>query len=272
MVDYTRAFSAIRKDPAWIRKLALGIAISLIPYVGAIWVLGWQVEYQRNVAWGDDERVPDWSDFSRQALLGLKAYVAVLPYSVVISMLTMPVLIAGFLLAGIAIQLGASGWVGLIAGVGVSQLVLVGMMLLIVPISSSAVLRVALYGGWDSGFQIGEICRLMRKHSSELNRAWGFSVMNTGMVFGLMGLLLGATGLVVALAPGAVEDKAAVVFLLGPILLLGPVILVMPLSMYLGLVNMHLFGSYGRVAYNLAGVGPGGRETARAGDSISVTD
>ncbi len=67
----------------------------LIPYLGIVWMLGWEMQYQRNVAWGDDERIPSWSDFTGQALLGLKAYVAVLPYSLAISVITMPPLMAG---------------------------------------------------------------------------------------------------------------------------------------------------------------------------------
>lgn len=234
------------------RKLALGVLISLIPYVGMVWMLGWEMEYQRNVAWGDDECIPGWSDFAGQALLGLKAYVAILPYSLVLSVIMVPALMAGPLLGGMAADSGAvPAWLGVIAGFAASSLAVMALSLLIVPFTSSAMLRVALYGTLESGLQFKEIWRLMREHQTELLRAWGFSVINTGISLAVMILYLGSLVLLLASMPGSWEQKFLTVSLLGFIGFLGYVLLAMPLSLYLGLANMHLFGSYGRAAYNL---------------------
>ena len=85
LVDYRASFASTRGDSHWKRKLALGVVIALIPYLGIVWMLGWQMQYQRNIAWGYEGRIPEWSDFKGQVLLGLKGLLAVLPYSFVLS-------------------------------------------------------------------------------------------------------------------------------------------------------------------------------------------
>jgi len=252
VVDYKRAFAAIRRDSQWKRKIGLGVLISLIPYVGIVWMLGWQMEYQRNVAWGDDERIPDWSGFSRQALLGLKAYVAVLPYSLALSIITTPLLFVGMALGGLAADGGSlSGLLGMSIGGGVWFSVLMLFSLLFVPFTSSAMLRVSLYGTFESGFQFKEIWRLMREHKTELQRAWGFSVLNTGISFAAMVLYFGSLGLAMMLIPGPVEQRILAIIALLTVGFFVYMVLGMTLSLYLGLASMHYFGRYGRVAYDL---------------------
>jgi len=252
VVEYKRAFAAIRRDPQWKRKIGLGVLIALIPYVGAVWMVGWEMEYQRNVAWGDDETVPGWTDFSRQALLGLKGYVAVLPYSFGLSLIITPLMILAPLMGFSATDSGAAfdPW-GLVLGVGATMLVSMALLLLLIPFTSSAMLRVALYGTIGSGFEFKEIWRRMRSHRDELMRAWAFSAFNTGLSLAVMLLYFGALGLLIALIPGSWEQKAMLAFPLGG---LGYVVYLcfgMALSLYLALANMHYFGSYGRAAYRL---------------------
>lgn len=254
MVEYRSAFGAIRRDPHWKRKLALGVLISLIPYLGTVWMLGWEMQYQRNVAWGDGNRIPEWSDFTGQALLGLKAFLAVLPYSMVVSAITTPLLMAGtFFFALAADSDPASAGMALAIGLVVWFILLMALTIAIMPLTGSVMLRVSLYGTLDSGFQLKETWRLMREEKSSLLRAWGFSTLNIGITYGAM-LAFGA--LVAALAVLAVRAQSLTALIVAAVVAPPTCLLaVMALSLYLGLANMHFFGAYGRIAYRLDKVG-----------------
>jgi hypothetical protein len=251
VIDYRRAFAAIRKDPLWKRKLALGVLIQLIPYVGTVWMLGWEMEYQRNVAWGNDEHLPDWSSFSTQALLGVKALVAALPYSLVACMLIFPSVMTAAVVSVAADSGDVPRWLGIAALIGGSFVMPLALMLLILPLSGSAMLRVALYGTIESGLQFKEIFRLMRERKRELLRAWGFSVLNIAILLGAMVVFSSLVGLLVILVPGPTELRVVAMLLLGTAAYFVCMFLSMALSLYLGLATMHFFGSYGRAAYRL---------------------
>jgi hypothetical protein len=252
VVDYRSGFKAIRRDPKWMHKIALGALIALIPYVGQVWMLGWELEYQRNVAWGQDERLPSWSDFSGQAMQGLRAYVAILPYSLALSLVIIPAALVVPILASMGSPDPAAMGLGMALGIGTMIIVLLGLVLLIIPLTSSVMLRVALYGTFESGFQLKETWRLMRESRRDLYRAWRFSSVNIGISLGAMILYFGLVGLMMALIPGPLGQKALAIAVLGSVAYFGYIFLGMALGLYLGLANMHYFGSYGRAAYRLA--------------------
>jgi len=251
VVDFRRAFAAIRKDPHWKRRVALGVPITLIPYVGMVWMQGWQMEYQRSVAWGNDERLPRWS-FSSQALLGLKGFVAILPYSLILSLVLLPAVFVPIVLGAVAADSSASApEVGIVFGFILPFVLVMSFTLLIIPLMNSAILRVALYGTFESGFQFKEILRLMREHKSELKRAWGFSAINVGISLAAMVAYFGLLALVAVLIPGPMRQSAG---LIASLVFAGYFVYIplgMALSLYLGMANAHFFGSYGRSAYGL---------------------
>lgn len=254
MVEYRRAFADIRKDPHWKRKLALGVLIALIPYLGTVWMIGWEMQYQRNVAWGEEARIPEWSDFTGQALLGLKALLAVLPYSLLLSAVTTPPLMAGMILFSLGAESDpVSAGITLAIGVAIWFLMLMGLTIALMPLTGSVTLRVSLFGTIESGFELKETWRLMREAKTDLLKAWGFSALNIGITFAaLLALtaLIGAAGLL-AFASGSLTALIALVVAAPPISFL----VVMALALFLGLANAHYFGRYGRVAYRLDKVG-----------------
>jgi hypothetical protein len=251
-VSYKRAFTAFRKDAHWKRKIGLGVLISLIPYVGMVWMMGWEMQYQRRVAWGDDEHLPDWTDFKGQALLGLKGFVAALPYTLPISFVSTIVLIVMFTVGAVAVPRDtASIGLGIAVAFAVWFLLTITLSVLIAPLTSSVTLRVALFGDLQAGFQLKEIWRLMRAGRSELLRAWGFSTLNLGMSTAVLLLFLGVVGLAIAHMPGSSEERALAILLVGNAAYLVYMVLGLTVSLFLGLMNMHLFGSYGRAVYEL---------------------
>jgi hypothetical protein len=251
VVDYRKGFAAIRKDPKWMRKIALGVLIALIPYVGQVWMLGWELEYQRNVAWGHDERLPSWSNFSGQVMQGLRAYVAILPYSLALCFVIIPAALVVPILVSMAGPSDSAGVaLGVTLGVGVA-VVIMGLTVLIMPLTGSVMLRVALYATFESGFQLKDTWRLMRENKIDLRRAWGFSSINLGISLGAMVLYFGGVALVMVLIPGPFAQKALAVALLGLGAYVVYIFFALALGICLGLANMHYFGSYGRAAYRL---------------------
>jgi hypothetical protein len=253
VVDYRRAFVAIRKDPKWMRKIALGALIAFIPYVGMAWVYGWEMEYQRSVAWGDDERLPGWSNFSGQAMQGLRAYVAVLPYSFVLAIVMVPLVFVVLALAGLSAYSDASSE-GLftILGMAAAVVVTLGITVLILPLSSSVMLRVSLYQTIGSGFELKEIWRLMRAGKHELLRAWGFSAINVAISVAVMISYFGLVFLVITRIPGFLGQNIGIALAVAAASYFGYAFIGMAVGLFLGLANMHYFGSYGRSVYGLA--------------------
>lgn len=90
-MDFGLAFSFPFQDDKWINKILIAGLISLIPVLGWIVVLGWQIEVIRRVIQGSDEPLPDWSDFSAYLTLGVKGAVIALVYSIPIMLLSIPV-------------------------------------------------------------------------------------------------------------------------------------------------------------------------------------
>lgn len=264
MVDYRRAFAAVRSDPRWKGKIALGALIALIPYLGAIWMLGWELDYERNVAWGQDERLPSWKDFERHAKLGLSGFVVSLAYSLALSVVVVPLAVLIYVPWVLTAVTGdAFPGPGFAAGIVAWALGLTVITLLALPFTASALLRVSLYGSIESGFQVKEIWRLMREYRSELLRAWGYTLLNWlltliamavvfALLFGIVALLVvGVAALSKDSPPGLLAVQIVAVFGLGTLAYVGSLFFTQVLGFYLGLVSMHYFGSYGRAAYHL---------------------
>ena len=250
MVDYRASFASIRGDSHWKRKLALGVVIALIPYLGIVWMLGWQMQYQRNVAWGYEGRIPEWSDFKGQVLLGLKGFLAVLPYSLVLSAITTPLLIASMTYFSINLASNpVAAWTAYAAGLLLWWLLLMLLTICLMPFTGSVTLRVSLYRTVDSGFQLKETWRLMKAARRELLKAWGLSVLNMAITFGVA---LALTALVAGAAWLAFASQNLVVISL-VLLGLPPIsyLALLALSLYIGLSVTHLFARYGRAAYEL---------------------
>lgn len=253
MIDYRRPFVAIRKDPRWKRKIGLGVLIGLIPYVGLVWLLGWEMQYQRAVVWGQDECLPEWSDFKNQMQLGLYGIVAVMPYSLLASLVATPLSI--FAAFAIAYSGSAEGDLAMVVGLataGASFLLTYVLVILMIPFSSAAMLRVAIYGSLGSGLQIKEILRLMREYRREVTRASWLCVVN--MLIPLVEMAFGFGGLALLFFAGSAIDEAwtvPVIVLSSALLYLAFIVVGSGVGLVLGLANSHYFAHYGRVAYGI---------------------
>jgi hypothetical protein len=81
-MDFGLAFSFPFQDEKWIEKILIAAVISIIPIIGWFAVLGWSIEIGRRVINGEQEVLPDWSDFGGLLTLGFKAWVAAFAFSI----------------------------------------------------------------------------------------------------------------------------------------------------------------------------------------------
>ncbi len=82
-MDFGKAFTFVFEDEDWLKKIALGGLLSLIPVIGIFLVIGYGLEVTKRVIKGDVEVLPDWSDFggylTKGFLVFLIAFVYLLP-------------------------------------------------------------------------------------------------------------------------------------------------------------------------------------------------
>lgn len=84
-MDIGVALSFVTQDKDWIKKILIG-AVLVLTVIGMIPVLGWALEITRRVIRGDTELLPEWTDFGKFIMDGLKLIVGAvvwsLPYTI----------------------------------------------------------------------------------------------------------------------------------------------------------------------------------------------
>lgn len=70
-MDIGRAFAYINEDEEWWKKLLLGAIFGAIPLVNFV-MFGYQIQIARNVADNAERPLPDWQDFGKYFLNGLR--------------------------------------------------------------------------------------------------------------------------------------------------------------------------------------------------------
>jgi len=77
-MDFGKAFTYVFEDKNWMMKVLVGGLISLIPIAGIILVIGYMLTAMKNIADGQAEPLPEWSNFGEFFMKGLYAFVGVL--------------------------------------------------------------------------------------------------------------------------------------------------------------------------------------------------
>jgi len=80
-VDVGRAFGFVFRDPRWVAKVAIGGLLVLVPIIGWLAIYGFGVRITRTVINGQDEPMPEWSEFGGLIGDGFKAFVATFVWS-----------------------------------------------------------------------------------------------------------------------------------------------------------------------------------------------
>ncbi len=78
-MDIGKSFTYVFDDPNWIMKVLIGGVVSMIPIVNFA-AFGYMVTTLKNVAEGQSQPLPEWSNFGDHFMKGLYVFVGVLIY------------------------------------------------------------------------------------------------------------------------------------------------------------------------------------------------
>src|SRR3989304_589343 len=79
-MDIGAAFSFVTQDKDWIKKILIG-AVLVLTGIGMVPVLGWALEITRRVIRGDTDLLPEWTEFGKFIVDGLKLILGALVWS-----------------------------------------------------------------------------------------------------------------------------------------------------------------------------------------------
>jgi hypothetical protein len=165
-MDISRAFSFVTEDEQWVGKILLGGIITLIPFVGPFFLLGYMLKLAEQVGLDNPRPLPAWSDFGDLLMRGLYYFVIALVY-----------LIPSFVLMGILVcvaSIGANASVsdsadtvgGTLAGV--LSCIFVPLIFILTlggsALSTIATARYLVVGQLSAAFDFGLVIQLTREH------------------------------------------------------------------------------------------------------------
>ena len=234
-MDAEKSFAYPFEDQEWPSKLGLGALISLIPILNFAWS-GYMVGIMRNVMNGNTKPLPTCDDFDRKFREGLILFAAGLLY-------VSPILIALGLPLGISVLSSLSSGNNDMQDLGqrITELgwalvfcllcvfLLYGLVLSI--LYPAILILFSRQGTFASCFKLHDAFRMIRNNAGAFFKAW---VLSMGTSIGV-GLLAGFVNMVVGFVP-------CIGWMVGLILSLGS-------GVYITAVHAHLFGQFGRAAF-----------------------
>ncbi len=166
-VDFGRSFGFVSEDPAWIKKLLIGGAFTLLAVllVGVPFVLGYFARTLKNTAAGARQPMPEWDDLGGFFSEGLRLTAVYLVYAiggVVVAMAPGCLLMAPALLASGSRHGESAGaalaGLGAVAFYGLTMLVSLALMVWM----PAVLTQVTLVGTVASGFDTRAIVAFVR--------------------------------------------------------------------------------------------------------------
>jgi hypothetical protein len=249
-----QALAGVGSDRAWLKRSALGALINVIPYVGAVWVMGYGLHYQRAVIADDGAALPAWRHFELQFKTGLYAFVAGLVYALPFSLVATALLVVG-IGAGIVGTAATEELFWIALGVGASFVLFMFASVIYGLVLWPVYVQVQLHDTISSAFDFSGIFQRVKLHRAAFwtaaRRAIGLGLisMTVVMLLSVLGIL-GSALLAYSVLPE--EAYAAAGLLMTPVQLLvagiGSLV-----SIPLNLAANRFWAGYARVAYGLGG-------------------
>jgi hypothetical protein len=255
-MDIGRPFKAIFRDPRWFSKMLLQAVFMFIPIVNFA-TSGFTLEYQKHVAYGRDEQLPEWGDFGKHWVAGFLIFVAGLIYA-------LPMIV--IIMLGVAMIVGGavSGSEDATAGGVLCGTMLIVVASIVYGIALAAILPAAMTNYNNSRefgdfFRIGEIWSRLRDNAGAYFGAYGMGlVINFAVSFittPITYLFMAIGGAVFAVGIEAGGEEAAPAAFCGFFLLMMVGYLItIALYVPVGFIWFHYFGQYMAKAYGLPGV------------------
>ena len=100
-MDYGKSFTFVFEDKNWISKLAIGVLVTLVPIINFA-TYGYMIQIVKNVRDGQEEPLPEWDDFGKYFIDGLKFLAGYLVYFI-------PVILLSIALIPVAIVADSGG-------------------------------------------------------------------------------------------------------------------------------------------------------------------
>lgn len=243
-MDVGRAFQYIADDEKWLKKLLIGMVVSLIPILNFA-AFGYAVQVTRNVAAGMERPLPDWDRLGHYLKNGLRIVIAFFVYM-------LPIFFLYFCFALILAFTGAFSESGSSGPPPAVLVVFPMLMLCIMPyalllnlMAPAFFIQVARRESIAACFQLRDIWQMITAKLDNyiliialyfgLNMLAGFLLMPVYFVFFFLGPLMGTT-----------LPEGVIVF--GFLLVMGVAMVVSVLARFLVfLVVGHLEGQYIRL-------------------------
>jgi hypothetical protein len=154
-MDIGRAFTYPFEDKDWLKKIAIGGVVTIVPIVNFI-AVGYAFRTLRNLLDGQETPLPEWDDWGGDFMLGLIPALAGIVYQIPTWILSM---ISGIFAGS---DSGAAGLLGLVFG---CLSAVYGLVLGI--IMPAMYLRYARSGEFNTFFQFPEAIAFIRENLSE---------------------------------------------------------------------------------------------------------
>ncbi len=277
-LSVAEAWRAYRRDPHWVRKSLLGGLAYLIPIVGPYLVLGYLVDYERRVAWGEDQGLPPFGELQTLALRSVGVFAGMLLWGLPLSFVVL--LLLGMMLGttGLVFALGGPqhlvGAIVAAVAAGVAFLTILWVVaVLYAPVVQAATTRFALYDRIEAYFDVRDIlARLRGRYWPLLWAIVRVSLIQVAIIAALSVVMIVVTTVltllgILFLVPGAVAASSSsalrAAFLAGGI---GGFLAFTALSMFVRLafvaalffvtfpvqaIAFHVYGQWARDAYEL---------------------
>ena len=94
-MDYGKSFTFVFEDEKWISKFAVGVLVTLVPIVNLAGY-GYMVQLLKNVRDGQEYPLPEWDDFGKFFLDGLKFLLGFLVYMIPVILLSLIIIPIAF--------------------------------------------------------------------------------------------------------------------------------------------------------------------------------
>jgi hypothetical protein len=170
-IDIGKVFRFVPEDPAWIQKILIGGAFTLLSglLVGIPFVAGYWVRTMRGVAAGEPRPLPEWNDLGGLFGEGLKPALVGLVYSlgVTVVFLGLGAVIFALFFGANALDeqsRGSGGGLAMLGGFGVIGLYafLIVAVLALSIVLPAILVRVAMKGDFAAGFEFASIFGFIR--------------------------------------------------------------------------------------------------------------
>ncbi len=229
-MDVNKAIRFVFNDKQWINKLLIGAVMSLLSFLilPAFILQGYTVKIIRQVMGGNDDELPEWSDYGRLLSDGLFVTLGQLVWALPFILL---MIVMGIVTGGLGSLADGSGDMMAAATTGAGLLVACLALLTVIAflfLNPALMIQYAREGEFGALFRFGEIIAIIRNHMADI-------------------LIAFLVTLVAVFAIGIVTSILSIIPCLGWI---AAVIIGLAMGPYIQFVTGHL---YGQIAAKLPG-------------------